>query len=415
MLHKFIFFIATIIYIQSSYAEEIMHVNLSDDSDLQVQVYKATGESLFIVFPSEHGITAGLNGLAEELSHKGVETWVVDPFVTWFLPEAESSLAEIPISAYAELIAHAEKTGKNIYLYSNDNGAGTLLEAAHAWQSISDHVLSGVILVSPNLYKTTPKAGDHGQFISIAKATNLPVFIFMPTKSTLSLRIKNTIATLEAGGSDVFVQKLENARNRFYFRTDATDFEKKVASNFSEKIVHSMGLVSTYAKNRNAVKIIKASSNKSKKTTGLLRKYTGELHPDDFLLSDINGVSHSLSQYKGKVILVNFWASWCPPCIHEMPSMSGLNLELNESPFEILAINLGESPDDINQFLKKHPVNFPILLDPKQKLPRKWNVFAFPTSYLLDKNGFVRYSVAGGIDWQSEDVKVAIHDLLTRE
>ncbi len=415
MLSKLLFLIATLTYIQASYAVDIMSVNLRDGSELQVNVYKADGDSLLVVFPSSHGITDGLNGLAEKLSDKGIETWIANPFDTWFLPEVESSMAEISVSAYSELILHAEKTDKNIYLFSNDNGAGTLLEAAHTWQLLSDSVLSGVILVSPNLFKNTPEAGNRGQFLTIAKATNLPIFIYMPSKSTLSLRIKSTIDALEEGGSDVYVQKLENVRNRFFFRLDATDLESRMASTFSDKIIRSMELSTAYAKQRKPIKTTKSFSKRSKKTTGVLRKYTGQLRPDDFTLSDINGVSHSLSQYTGKVIVVNFWASWCPPCVHEMPSMSSLNMELKDSPFEILAINLGENPDDINRFLKTHPVNFPVLLDPDQALPGKWNVFAFPTSYLLDKKGFIRYSVAGGIDWSSNNVKMAIHNLLMRE
>jgi len=138
----------------------------------------------------------------------------------------------------------------------------------------------------------------------------------------------------------------------------------------------------------------------------------GQLRPDDFSLIDVKGVSHSLSQYRGKVVIVNFWASWCPPCVHEMPSMSGLKRVFKNRPLEILAINLGEKSDDINEFLSKHPVDFPVLLDSEQKMPKKWNVFAFPTSYILDKNGVIRFSVAGGLDWNSKEVKAKIDQLL---
>ena len=115
---------------------------------------------------------------------------------------------------------------------------------------------------------------------------------------------------------------------------------------------------------------------------------------------------------RGEVTLVNFWASWCPPCVHEMPSMSRLNDDYREQPFTILAINLGERIEDIQNFLQQHPVNFPVLLDPQQQLPRQWKVFAFPTSYIIDKQGRIRYSVAGGIDWTSDEAKRAIQGLL---
>jgi len=418
MLYRFILgllYIVSIAQSQPLYADNAISVNLIDGSELHLSVYRAQGESLLIILPSEHGITDGLTNLAKELSNKGIEVWIPDPFTTWFLPEIESSLSKIPLYSYEELITEAEKTNKNIYLFSNDRGSGVLLEAARAWQSNSDGVLSGVLLVSPDLYISTPVAGEDGEFLSVAQSTNLPVFIFLPSKSTLALRIKDTVAVLEKGGSEVYIQSLQNVRNRFFFRPDATDLEQQMTAAFAENILQSMKLTGRFAKQREARELISPANNNKSKTTGGLRKYSGQFRPQDFFVSDVNGATHSLSKHKGKVVIVNFWASWCPPCVHEMPSMSRLNAELRDRSFTILAINLGEELEEIHEFLMKHPVNFPVLLDPQQVLPGKWKVFAFPTSYILDKNGSVRYSVAGGIDWTSEQVKIVINALLDQK
>ena len=406
-------FIVILTFSMPAYSEDTMFVSLTDDSELQVQVYSAEGDSLLIILPSEHGITEGLSNLAKELSNTGIETWVADPFTTWFLPTVTASLKEIPVSAYAKLIAHAEKTKKNIYLLSNDKGARVLLESVHEWQSDSHGVLSGVILISPDLYIKTPTVGNDGDLLPVAQATNLPVFIYVASKSTLALRINDTVNALQKGGSDVYVQVLPNVRNRFFFRPDATDVEQQTASNLTQKIIQSMKLTDAFAKQRTPVKITQSINIKSAKTTGSLRKYTGRLRPEDFTLNDITGASHSLSQHRGEVVIVNFWASWCPPCVHEMPSMTKLYNALSDRPFTILAINIGESPEDIQQFLSNYPVSFPVLLDPVQSLPKKWKVFAFPTSYLLDSNGIIRYTVAGGIDWNSEESRKVINDLFT--
>ena len=148
---KTVLLIALASLIQPLIAAAELSLNLSDDTELQVNVFEAQGESLLIAYPSEHGITEGLTNLAEALTARGIEVWIADPFTSWFLPEAESSLARIPVSAYAELIIEAEKTGKNLYLFSNDKGAGIALETARAWQNSSDRMLSGVVLVSPDL------------------------------------------------------------------------------------------------------------------------------------------------------------------------------------------------------------------------------------------------------------------------
>lgn len=80
--------------------------------------------------------------------------------------------------------------------------------------------------------------------------------------------------------------------------------------------------------------------------------------------------------------------------------------------FDILAVNLGEDKSSIETFLQQHPVNFSVLLDPGQTQPKQWKVFAFPTSYLLDKNGRIRYSVAGGIDWNEPEIQQIVNELL---
>jgi len=405
-------FLAILAYSIPALSETARSVPLADGSELEVQVHEAKGDNLVIIFPSEHGITEGLSNLATELQDAGVESWIADPFSTWMLPTLGSSLRKIPVEAYVALIAFAEKTGKNIYLLSNDKGARNLLESAHQWQTASDGVLSGVILISPNLYINTPTAGNEGELLPVAYATNLPVFIYVASKSTLALRINSTVSALERGGSDVFVQVLKNVRNRFFFRQDATRSEIETASRLGNYIIQSMRLTRTYARPRAAPKLVTPESMNRAQTTGKLRAYTGSLTPGDFTLGDLTDTPHSLSQYQGKVVVVNFWASWCPPCVHEMPSMSKLNNELDDEAFAILAINLGEPREDIARFLQSHPVSFPVLLDPPKRLPKQWKVFAFPTSYLLDKKGVIRYSVAGSIDWAAKEVRDVINALI---
>lgn len=412
VLFRFIFPIAFVFFSTLAFSDESMSVALDGDNEFHVQAYPASGESLMLVMPSEHGITEGLTSLAKKLSENGIEVWLADPFTTWFLPTVESSLNEIPVLAYTKLIAKAVQSGKNIYLMSNDKAVKVLLESAREWQLNSNSFISGVFLISPDLYTRTPTAGNDGEFLPIAKATNLPVYIYVPSKSTLALRIKDTVNVLEEGGSDVYVQVLPDVRNRFFFRPDATETEQSASTVLPERITQGMKLIGKYAKHRKPVSLAKSGYKNNVKNTGKLREYTGEFHTENFTLDDVMGNTHSLSQYRGKVVIVNFWASWCPPCVHEMPSMSKLYDEMSGKPFTILAINLGEKAEDIKMFLKSYPVNFPVLLDPLSAIPKKWKVFAFPTSYLLDRNGVVRYSIAGGIDWDTEEIKEVINNLV---
>nr|WP_218644594.1 TlpA disulfide reductase family protein [Thiomicrorhabdus cannonii] len=151
----------------------------------------------------------------------------------------------------------------------------------------------------------------------------------------------------------------------------------------------------------------KAASHRSTE----LQPYQG---PQDRVLQlqDQQGNTVALSDYRGKVVLLNFWASWCPPCVHEMPSMARLKTRLKEAPFEILAVNLAESAAAISAFLQTHPVNFPVLLDPSGSAVKEWQVFAYPSTYLIDKQGQIRYALFGGTQWDAAEHLTLIEEAL---
>jgi thiol-disulfide isomerase/thioredoxin len=134
--------------------------------------------------------------------------------------------------------------------------------------------------------------------------------------------------------------------------------------------------------------------------------------PPALTARDLNGLDQDLSALKGKVVLVNFWASWCPPCRKEMPSIQRLERNMAGKPFGILSVDSGESREEAEAFLKSMPVGFTILLDPDSEEARRWKVYAMPTSFLIDKLGKVRYILSGGTEWDSGDGLKLIQQLL---
>ncbi len=116
---------------------------------------------------------------------------------------------------------------------------------------------------------------------------------------------------------------------------------------------------------------------------------------------DLAGASKTLADYRGQVVLLNFWASWCPPCRQEMPSMERLRQKLAGRSFVILGVNSGENPEEVRSFLPTMKLGFPILLDPESANTRRWKVFALPTSFLIDAQGRVRHSIAGPTEWDA--------------
>ena len=97
-----------------------------------------------------------------------------------------------------------------------------------------------------------------------------------------------------------------------------------------------------------------------------------------------------LADMRGKVVLVDFWASWCGPCRESLPQYQKLYTELSRSDFEIVAVNLDEELADAKKFLAAHPVTYPIVLDPAGEVPKAYGLIGMPTSYLVDRNGVVR-------------------------
>lgn len=120
-----------------------------------------------------------------------------------------------------------------------------------------------------------------------------------------------------------------------------------------------------------------------------------------FTLIDTNDQSHSLSDYKGSVVLVNFWASWCPPCIHEMPELKKLKQTLADKPFEILTLNVDEKKYKVRKFARTIKLDLPVLLDTSSTTFNDWDVKTLPTSFLVDATGSIRYRVLGNPGWDT--------------
>jgi thiol-disulfide isomerase/thioredoxin len=115
------------------------------------------------------------------------------------------------------------------------------------------------------------------------------------------------------------------------------------------------------------------------------------------------------------VVLLNFWATWCPPCQKEMPSLDRLRQKMAGKPLVILALDSAEPPDDVKAFLSRMKPGFEVLLDPDGVNTRRWKVFALPTSFLLDAEGHVRYVLTGPTEWDEGEAMQVIEAMLAQQ
>ena len=132
----------------------------------------------------------------------------------------------------------------------------------------------------------------------------------------------------------------------------------------------------------------------------------------DFSLADFKDKTHTLANYRGKVLLVNFWASWCPPCIYEMPELTRLQQQLGDRAFEIIAINVGEKKYKVHKFTRLINFELPVLLDTSNQAFKDWRVQTLPTSFLVDAKGVVRHKIRGNPGWEQQETIALIEQLI---
>jgi len=133
----------------------------------------------------------------------------------------------------------------------------------------------------------------------------------------------------------------------------------------------------------------------------------------EFALKDVNGSPVSLSSYKGSVVLLNFWATWCPPCREEIPSLNKLSRQLKNRKFSIIAVSTDRSVSDVREFLKKNPLDYIVMVDYSLSVSKPlYKVFMLPTSFLIDKKGLIVEKYYGGENWTDPEVVRKIESLL---
>ena len=129
-------------------------------------------------------------------------------------------------------------------------------------------------------------------------------------------------------------------------------------------------------------------------------------------LKSLEGGAQNLGAYRGKVVLINFWATWCEPCRLEMPSIQRLRDRLGPKGLAVLAVNVDEPEARVREFIKKTGLDLPIVMDPNKTVTRDWGVRFLPVSFIVGPDGRVRYRVVGDLDWDSERVIGVISQLL---
>ncbi|MBU8914230.1 MAG: TlpA family protein disulfide reductase [Spirochaetales bacterium] len=142
--------------------------------------------------------------------------------------------------------------------------------------------------------------------------------------------------------------------------------------------------------------------------------FQNRIPSEDFVLATLEGDEQALADYHGKVVFLNFWATWCPPCREEMPSMQTLYDELSDDGLEIVAVNVLEAEDTVSAFVEENGFTYPVLLDRDGRVSLRYSVRAYPTTYILDRAGNVIAVRQGFHNWSTPEMIAGFRKLLER-
>jgi len=392
-------------------------VRLADGTEVPVEQYAADGDLLFVWLPSGFSSQRLEVPVAQALSRQGIEVWQADVLQGRLLIPAESSLEEVPDSDISGLIDAARQRGKRVVLVASARAGIVALRGARHWLNAhpgETRALAGLVLLHPNLYVGPPAPGQEAEYHPVVAETRVPVFVVQPEQSPWRWRLPATRAELERGGARVFTRLLTDVRDRYYFRPDATEGEVEATRRMAAMLRDAARLLAAtgIAPSPSRVAAVAPPDRSAVGRRGL-QPYGGNPQAPPLRLTTLGGQSADLATLRGSVVLVNFWASWCPPCVREMPSMQRLKERLKDRRFEILAVNMGEQDREVRAFLKdKVTIDFPVLMDREGEVLQAWKVFVFPTSFVLDPQGHIRLAVFGEVEWDAPEVVAEITRLM---
>ena len=418
---KLLLTVLLLLFLPPLAAYDSIEMELSNGSYMSLNRFEGAGKTLLLWLPSERGLGQGYIPVALDLAALDYDVWSANLHETYMVPGGRDSLDEVEIEDLLALIEASQDQGfDELYLVSSGRGMQLALQAAYLWQQQNpqSNLIKGMLTFSPHLIKGRTEMGQDAEYLKIAAYSNLPVYMLQAQYSTKFARSWEIAQQLEQGGSQVFIHFLQGVQGGFHMRPveDLTKTDLAMREQLPQIFERAMNLlrqinlaslVPGYRIDLDSHDIPQAWIKLPR-----LHPYQGDKQPAPLVLEDLNGNSFNLDTLKGQVVLVNFWATWCPPCVEEIPSLSRLVERMNGKPFKVVAVNIGESPQQIQQFLQAIPVNFDILLDRHGHSVRDWKVYAYPSNYLLDQQGLIQYSYRGALEWDAPSIVQTIEQLL---
>ncbi|MET0028950.1 MAG: TlpA disulfide reductase family protein [Candidatus Thiodiazotropha sp.] len=384
-----------------------------DGNEITIQKQPADGDLLVIWFVDHAEPREPFDNLLSQLSRDGIEIWRVDLLAAYFLPRSSETVRTLPGDGVAAVISAAHRlSDKRILLASYDRMPLPMLRGVRLWQQQAESSrLLGALLYYPNLFGPAPLAGQDPLVDPILQATNIPLVIYQPELGSQRWRLQQVMQPLWQGGAPAYVYLVPGVRDWFFMgEGDHGPGEKSATDAVPQQMAAFASLLATHTVPKEAMPLPDQDMTKGEIRTLVSLSQPQPISP--FTLQTIEGSPYDSASLSGKVVLLNFWATWCPPCVEELPSLNRLQQRYSGSDLRVVSIDFRETPEEMKAFLQRTPVEFPVLMDQDGKVSLAWRVFSFPSSFIIDRTGHIRYSANRAIDWNSPEVWDAIDPLL---
>lgn len=422
MKHNFfalllIVMLALYCYAPLSHAQERtkeLRMHTQDNTELTLQHYPATGKYLLIWIAAGSGLDEREQVFAADLAKQGIEVWQIDFADALYQPPDNQLLRNLDGNYVADIIRAAhQQTGKQIILASHSYGAIPVLHGAYQWQSRKQTTpyLLGAILFSPDLYARVPALGLEVEYVPVLYATSIPIFLYQDQKRNTTGQLPRVIAALRQNNVSLYVKMLPAVTGLFYKGDDAQQ-TMQTLQHLPKQIPAIIPLLAHTPTPLAALPYQKTLAATDNGLDSKLIPFKGNPIPPAIDLYDSNQQHYLRNNYTGKVTIVNFWTTWCPPCVEEIPSLNRLRMQMKNDNVELISINYAEHPARVHRFLQDVNVEFPVLLDTNGAVAAQWKVFVYPSTFVIDTHGKIHYGINAAIHWDSPEVIAKLRALL---
>ena len=390
-----------------------------EDSELSLLRFNAEGDHLIIWVSPGFGDIQRAHDVSRAITERGIEIWHIDLAESLFLPQSTQTLRALDGRHVSGLIEQAHRqTGKSVTLMTRSYAALPVLRGARLWQiqqynskSGRAGYLTGAILFSPELYSRIPPLGSEPVFDPIASSSNIPIMLYQAGRRGNRWQLDRTLELLQSGGASVYLKILQGVTGVFYLKDTAAE-TTAVLKALPEEIERVVAMLERIPTPASAPEMHSAGKPGQNSLDITLKPFRSKMEPLPIELETVRGEMFTRNNFIGKVTLVNFWASWCEPCVEEIPALNRLRGQMQGKPFELISINYAEKPEQIRRFLDLVKVDFPVLIDEDGSYSAKWNVLVYPATFVIAMDGNIVYGVNGAIEWDSHEVVSKLDALL---